>query len=112
MSNDIAIIAALTRMKLQRNICDFVPVMILSNSMYPTLVRGQMVHVYPINNEISVGDIVLYKHWEKSLTIHRIVSFDTGENNKKRLYTKGDHNDYIDPYLITEDDVIGVVKIP
>lgn len=97
-------------MKLQKKICDSVPVVVLSDSMHPTISQGQKVFVYPATNKLCIGDIILYKHWDYSLTVHRIVGISKSVNNTRLFHTKGDNNDNIDPYSITEHDIIGIVK--
>lgn len=82
----------------------------MSNSMYPTLKRGQQVRVYPVKSELQIGEIVLYKHWDKSVTVHRIVDIRINDNLEKLYLTKGDNNIKIDPYTITSTDIIGLIK--
>lgn len=98
------------KLKLNNNICENIYVTIMSNSMYPTLKRGQQVLVYPIKDELKISDIILYMHWEKSLTIHRIVDIIRSDNYGKLYFTKGDNNTEIDRYTITDKDIIGIIK--
>ncbi len=110
MNEKNEIIYTLSKLKLENNICEKIPAIVMSNSMYPALRRGQKVFVYPVKNELRIGDIVLYKHWEKSLTIHRIADIRTDNNFSKIYFTKGDNNKETDDYRITEKDIIGIVK--
>ena len=89
-----------------------VEINVIGISMYPTLKNGTKVIVKRANvDEIKVGDIAVYKHWKNNFTIHRIISV-INENGKVLFQTKGDHNSYIDEYLIAEEEILGVVEMP
>ena len=76
---------------------------ITSQSMYPTLKRGELVLIEGVDDlkDLRVGDIVAFESDDSGFAIHRIVSIQ-GET----IITKGDANDLQDP-PITFDRVIG-----
>lgn len=83
---------------------------VLSNSMKPNIVRGDKVTIRGVVDEqISVDDIIVFLHSDKNATVHRVIDISY-EDSKMLIRTKGDANEYIDPYEISIDDVIGVVK--
>ncbi len=70
-----------------------------SNSMYPLFQRSDMILIKSLssNDAVSIGDIVVFKTEEGSLSnkgwiVHRIVD----GNEETGYITKGDANDYID----------------
>lgn len=83
----------------------------LGNSMYPTLKQGDLVLMipYPIlktfNLKPRVGDIIVFKSpINEDLICHRIIEIDND-----RIITKGDFNHAIDPYIISEENIIAIV---
>lgn len=82
---------------------------IIGNSMLPTYENGSYVIVQEFKPEqVKVGDIIVYKHWSANLTVHRIVDI-IKEEGKIFYQTKGDNNICFDNYLLSSDEVIGVV---
>ncbi len=86
------------------------PIAILSNSMYPTFQRGDVV-IYKkvsLKNQanIQVGDILIYEI-ENQIFAHRIISKD--ETIDCIFYqTKGDHNQIPDRLRILPEQILGV----
>ncbi len=79
------------------------PVVIVTGSMSGTLNPGDLVILKEPRN-VSVGDIVTYQYHGVAVT-HRIV-----EEEGQGLYrTKGDANAEEDPYVVKEDDILGIV---
>ena len=82
-----------------------------SGSMRPVLEVGDLIIVNPFDHNLEKGDVIVYKRpGANYLVIHRIY-----EINDKGILTKGDHNCCPDPYLISEENVIGKwtgIKIP
>ena len=82
-----------------------------SGSMVPTLQVGDLIIVNPFDHNLEKGDVIVYERPNAGyLVIHRIY-----EINDKGILTKGDHNCCPDPYLISEENVIGKwtgIKLP
>jgi len=86
-------------------------VAVFSESMIPTLQRGDMIIVYG-DRDVSVGDIIVFDVSNRKYPIiHRIYNITEDE-----IITKGDHNQYTDNWSppITKDNLYGkaVLKIP
>lgn len=84
---------------------------IASDSMYPSLQKGDAILLKKLNNEekekLKVGDIVAFV--EENVTItHRIIAIE----HKETTYyiTKGDNNNAKDVTKKTKDDIIGIVE--
>ena len=80
---------------------------VLSNSMYPTIKQYDLVLIQTIDKEPRVGDIILFKGKPqdpegRELILHRVVKIT--ENG---IYTKGDANPYIDPWIVYRDEIVG-----
>ena len=88
------------------------PIAVLSDSMLPKFSRGDAVIIEKIGDKglkkLKKGTILYYSK-EGRLIIHRIVSIKT-VNGKLQIVTKGDNNNNEDPWIITDEDVIGTVK--
>lgn len=81
-----------------------VPMVVVSGSMRPTLEVGDIVLVNtnkPLN--ISLGDIVAFR-FEGMVITHRVVEVLDGG-----FRTKGDGNQELDPFVVSEDMVVGEV---
>ncbi len=84
-------------------------VAVFSESMLPTFQKGDMIIVFG-NDEIKVGDIIVFSVPDRQdPIIHRVYSI-TGSI----IQTKGDNNQYVDPWQTTLQNVKGkaVLKIP
>lgn len=86
------------------------PVAIMSNSMKPIYSRGDMVIVRQKDDstEIKKGYIVQYVHNGTAIT-HRIVDVVDDQGVVKYI-TKGDNSNSNDPWLVSKDQVVGVVR--
>lgn len=82
-----------------------------SGSMYPTLKTGDVVIVKK-TKDIKENDVIAYRY-SGVMVIHRLVE-KTSYNNELIYYSKGDNNNDIDSYMISEDMISGKVifKIP
>ena len=89
------------------------PIAVLSNSMLPTFARGDAVIMKKIDQKdlkkLKKGTILYYSK-EGRLIVHRIVSVKHTDDGKVEVKTKGDNNNANDPWVITEDDMIGTVS--
>jgi signal peptidase len=91
----------------------YYPVVITSGSMTPTINIGDIVVVRKVTlDQTEPGDIILFKT-EQGLVLHRIQTI-TMENGKLTATTKGDANPERDPWIITDNMLIGkaVFKLP
>ena len=97
--------ACLLKFRLEHKLEESIKIVIASNSMFPSLRRGDTAFIVSSQN-YEVGDIIAYAHWEKSITVHRIIRI-----TDNLIYTKGDNNSAEDNYYLTENDIIGKVKV-
>ena len=80
------------------------------NSMFPTLVDGDVVEIYTDEVEnINIGDIIVYSKFDTHLTVHRVVGL-VNRNEIVYCQTKGDGNAFPDDYLVSFDDIIGKIN--
>lgn len=78
------------------------PLVVISGSMEPTLKVGGILYYEKIDiNELDEGDILVYQTKEHIIS-HRIV--DINENG---FITKGDINNSVDNYLVSDEQVLG-----
>lgn len=110
MLNDFEIKAQLIKFKFRANLLQSVVITVIGDSMKPTYKDGDKVRIHPFNRKLKTGDIVLYNHLPNSFTIHRICEVKYCKEMKCYTYkTKGDNNSDIDPYTITDYNIIGIV---
>ena len=76
-----------------------------SNSMYPTLQKGDVILIKKYNN-YKQGDIVTYAEDSNYLITHRII-----EKNNNSFKTKGDNNNSEDDKTIQLENIKGKVII-
>lgn len=90
------------------------PVAIVSNSMYPKIKRGDIVISKKIEKtdlkNIRLYDIIEYR-LDNSVIVHRVIAIDFDQKGNLVFITKGDNNKDKDPKKVTEDQVLGLVKI-
>ena len=92
-----------------------------SSSMSPTLTKGDVLLWTPVEmNEITVGDIVIYKSYtcwpDEKMVVHRVVETEYDGDGCILLETRGDANGWVDqerPHLsepyIHSDHIVGKV---
>lgn len=90
----------------------YMPLAIVSNSMFPLFERGDMAVIEKIKkedmNKIKKGTIIRFQV-ENYYVIHRVVDIEKSE--KGLLFTtKGDNNNAEDVDKVTEDQVLGIYK--
>ncbi len=82
---------------------------IASNSMYPSLKKGDAIIIEKLNDtekeEIEVGDIIVFQE-DGNIITHRVVEVRQGV-----YITKGDNNNTKDTNKKTKNDIIGLVKL-
>lgn len=84
-----------------------------SNSMHPTINRGDAVILEKIKEDkikdIQIGEVLVFRH-ENKIVLHRVVDI-IYKDGKYYYKTKGDNNNAIDNFLTIEDDVVGIVRL-
>lgn len=87
-------------------------VAIASNSMNPVFYRGDAVIMEKINDRssIKIGDIIVFEH-NGSMIVHRVIEKIDSNNDTYVYKTKGDNNKDPDPYVVTDNQLIGKFKL-
>jgi signal peptidase len=92
----------------------YFPLVVLSDSMIPTLQSGDLVIYQKMNlSNMTVGDVVAFYDPSSSngdsIVTHRIVEIvkNSGQNEYK---TKGDANNTNDSSLIANENIVGIYK--
>lgn len=88
---------------------------IASGSMYPQIKKGDVVIIEKVSDNydtLKVGEVIAFKY-NDVIIVHRIVNI-VSENDEYYFYTKGDANNNVDNFAISEDMIIGIVnyKVP
>ena len=114
--NSILLLMLITLIMLVSGIFTFSVIGVGSNSMLPTIEKGDAVIYKQIKNEkeLKTGDILVYQdHRNKKIIIHRLVKIEKkGKNKKKKVYiTKGDANKSNDHLELTYKDIKGKVVL-
>lgn len=85
------------------------PFIVLSGSMEPEIMTGDMVLVRNTDaGNLQKGDVIAYKSGEAVIT-HRIIDVKT-ENGEVRYVTQGDANDSPDQTTVRPSDVEGIYQ--
>lgn len=85
------------------------PFIVLSGSMEPEIMTGDMVLVKKTDaGNLQKGDVISYKSGEAVIT-HRIVDV-TAEDGEVRYVTQGDANDSPDQTMVQPADVEGIYR--
>lgn len=85
---------------------------ITSQSMEPTLRRGDLLFTRPVTvDEVEPGDVVVFLTGEDKPVTHRVYSVDP---LTRTLRTKADASNRLDPVPVTEAELLGkaVYRIP
>ncbi len=106
----IAIIFMLFLMAFTTRMLPFVPTIILSDSMNPSIRRGDMVVIKRISSEnININDIIEYKV-DNIYIIHRVINIKHTKNGVVYI-TKGDNNKSRDAKEVVESQITGKVRL-
>ena len=85
------------------------PFIVLSGSMEPSIMTGDLVFVKETDpDSLKVGDVIAYKSGSAVVT-HRIVEVKS-ENGETRYVTQGDANNAADQGLVKPADVEGIYQ--
>lgn len=83
----------------------FVPLVIISGSMVPTLSIGDVVFIHATGaTSIKVGDVVAYTMEDRQIVVHRVVYM-----GPDGVRVKGDANPEPDPFLVSYSEILGRV---
>lgn len=91
---------------------------VVSNSMYPTFERGDLIIGSTDYNSLAQGDIIAFnsKWFDNKIVTHRVFEIvdDNTESgivpsDDSKIYTKGDNNSGIDPTYISKSDVVAEI---
>ena len=86
----------------------FKPFIVLSGSMEPTIMTGDIAIIKDIKpEELKVGDIIAFRSG-KSVITHRIIEIN---NEEEELITKGDNNNTEDRYPVSFSNVEGLYSL-
>lgn len=75
-------------------------------SMWPSIRSGDIIKVSPDTDDITVGDIILYRSRENTAVVHRVVKRDS-----RNILTRGDSSLDLDMPIINEQVLGKVVEI-
>lgn len=87
------------------------PYTVASDSMEPTLSRGDLIYIRPAGlDEVAEGNVVAFQYNGNVLT-HRVWSVDREAGS---LRTRADASPSLDPFLVPADALVGkaVYKLP
>jgi signal peptidase len=96
------------------DVIGYFPLVVLSDSMYPTFESGDLVIYHKVSaQDVSEGDIIVFYDpadaSRQTLVTHRVVEIVT-ENGENKYRTKGDANNTEDQNLVTTDDIVGLYR--
>lgn len=97
-------------------------VMLISNEFY---YGALVIATESMTGELNVGDAAIYEQYDGQNVIEgQVIAFENGKNvfvhrvvdieyvdGVKRYYTKGDYNEDRDAGFITDDNIVGLVKL-
>lgn len=87
-------------------------IVIGSGSMTPNINKGDVVIIEKTKkdySDIEIGQIIAYRY-DNKIVVHRLAK-KIKIQEITYFYTKGDNNDNIDSYKITNDMIVGLVNI-
>lgn len=91
----------------------FLPLIVLTDSMYPTIQSGDLVICKTAEAEdIQVGDIIAYfdpAGNKDNVVTHRVIEVTT-EDGKLAFRTQGDANNTPDELAVSADDLVGIYR--
>lgn len=97
-----------------RSMTGVMPLVVLSDSMYPTLEAGDLIIVRQSETEcLKSGDIIAFyddKGEEPVIVTHRIVSVGRSDDGSAAYTTQGDGNNTPDRDKVRDEDVIGSLR--
>lgn len=93
------------------NVGGYIPLIVLTDSMYPTIQSGDLVICHTAKAEdIQVGDVIAYfdpAGNKENVVTHRVIEITT-EDGKLAFRTQGDANNTADELTVSADSLVGV----
>lgn len=99
----------ITMIYLTSNMFRFTSLAIGSQSMTGTINKGDIVIIDKKDKKVKKNDIIAFKQQEK-IIVHRMIGTKL-KNNVEYYQTKGDANKSKDGWLLTDNDIVGKVKL-
>jgi len=93
----------------------FYPIVVLTDSMSPTLERGSLAFIERTPpsealHRIGEGEVIHFIDRTGVAYIHRVVEFRVDAQGERVYITQGDATDFVDPHPVAQDDVLGVAR--
>ena len=83
------------------------PVRVLSGSMKPEIVEGDMVYIQSCREEdVQTGDVIAFENGNGQMVLHRVI-----RREEEGFITKGDANDREDFQPVSAEDLIGILAV-
>lgn len=91
----------------------YLPLIVLTDSMYPQIHSGDLIICHTIEgDEVKVGDVISFFDPAgngTSIVTHRVMEITT-QNGVLAYRTKGDANNVEDSMLVPEDNLVGIYR--
>lgn len=95
------------------NVGGYLPLIVLTDSMYPEIESGDLIICHTIEgDEVKEGDVIAFFDPAgngTSIVTHRVTEVTT-ENGGRAFCTKGDANNVEDSLLVPEKNLVGIYK--
>lgn len=95
------------------NVGGYLPLIVLTDSMYPEIESGDLIICHTIEgDEVKEGDVIAFFDPAgngTSIVTHRVTEVTT-ENGGRAFRTKGDANNVEDSLLVPEKNLVGIYK--
>lgn len=109
----IILLIALAALVVVPRLFGWAPLTVLSGSMEPTIPTGSQVVIAKVEDvdRLDVGDVITVMPYpnDPTLVTHRIVERVEGTDGPS-FSTRGDANDAVDPWQVTETQIRGEVR--
>ena len=111
--NITLIIKSYTNMEEVPSVGGYLPIIVLTDSMYPQIHSGDLIICHTIEgDEVKVGDVISFFDPAgngTSIVTHRVMEITT-QNGVLAYRTKGDANNVEDSMLVPEDNLVGIYR--
>lgn len=91
-----------------------VPMIVLTDSMYPSIQSGDLILCHREDAEkVQVGDVIAFLDPDgsgKTVVTHRVAEITKDENGSLAWVTKGDANNTKDPTVVPAKNLVGVYQ--
>ena len=91
-----------------------VPMIVLTDSMYPSIQSGDLILCHREDAEkVQVGDVIAFFDPDgsgKTVVTHRVAEITKYENDSRAWVTKGDANNTKDPSVVPAKNLVGVYQ--